>query len=402
MSLRQRPARVAAGLSAALLLAACATSPAPREGEVDRLAAERFRTQPAQDDVVASPDWYRPRAEVRGAPRPWPTATAPADERAARFASAVEVARGYDTLALVVVQDGRLVVEDYGPGVGPDFAFDTQSMHRGLLALAVLAAVEQGAIPALDTPASRYLPEWAGAEDPRARITVGDLLRGQSGLADPPFANRVDSPSMLLFIGSDLRRVVLSQPLKSAPGTVHRGVALDAQALGLVLERATGRPYARHLSDRIWKPIGAGTAQVRLDRPGGNTRTFCCIQATARDWARVGQLVLDRGRAGGRQVLAEASIAQLLAPTPLAPAWGMFWLREPVALVPRSVAGDRPLPKPTAFASEGVVYIGGRGGQRVFVLPQQRAVVVRIGRIRNDFDDGAFLNPFIEALGRGR
>ena len=112
--------------------------------------------------------------------------------------------------------------------------------------------------------------------------------------------------------------------------------------------------------------------------------------------------MLDRGRAGGRQVLAEASIAQLLAPTPLAPAWGMFWLREPVALVPRSVAGDRPLPKPTAFASEGVVYIGGRGGQRVFVLPQQRAVVVRIGRIRNDFDDGAFLNPFIEALGRGR
>ena len=370
----------------------------PRAAVVDARALERFGRMPPQDDVVGSADWYRPRVAVAGAPRPWPESLAPAGA----FADALQAARGYDTLALVVVQDGRVVLEDYAGGIGPGQRFDTQSMHRGLLALAVLAAAEQGAIPSLDLPASRWLREWSDPADPRSRITVRDLLLGQSGLVDPPFENRPDSPGMLLFIGSDLAGPVLSQPLRSAPGAVHRGVALDAQALGLLLERATGRGYARHLSERIWKPIGADTAWVRLDRPGGNTRTFCCIQATARDWARVGQLVLDRGRAGGREVLPASRIDELLGPSPLSPAHAMFWLREPVALVPRSVAGDRPLPEPTAFASDGVVYFGGRGGQRVYVLPRQSAVVVRIGRIRNDFDDGLFLNPFIAALDRGR
>jgi hypothetical protein len=68
-----------------------------------------------------------------------------------------------------------------------------------------------------------------------------------------------------------------------------------------------------------------------------------------------------------------------------------------VALVPRSLRGAPP-PVLTAFAEPGVAYIGGRGGQRVYVVPSQRAVVVRIGRIRNDFDDGRFLNPFIDAM----
>ena len=100
--------------------------------------------------------------------------------------------------------------------------------------------------------------------------------------------------------------------------------------------------------------------------------------------------------------VAAASRKSLLAsagsPAPLNRAVGMSWFLEPTPLVPRSVAGDRPLPVPTAFDAKGVVYAGGRGGQRVYILPAQNAVVVRIGRIRNDFDDGAFLNPFIAAL----
>jgi hypothetical protein len=76
----------------------------------------------------------------------------------------------------------------------------------------------------------------------------------------------------------------------------------------------------------------------------------------------------------------------------------MVWSREPVLLVPRSVQEGRAAPVLTPFADDGVFYIGGRGGQRVFVLTRQRAVIVRIGRVRNDFDDGKFVNAFIAAL----
>lgn len=370
--------------------------------QLDDLAAERFARMPAADDVVADGSWYTPTVTVKGRARPWFTTAieqqARAETQPPRLAAARQLARDYDTLALVVLRDGQLLLEDYAAGIDPARRFDTQSMHRGLLALAVLAAIEDGHIPSRDTPAARWLPEWRGGDDPRRLITVGDLLWGQAALADPPFENRPESPGMQMFIGPDLRRTALAQPAYAAPGTIDRSSTLDAQVLGLILEAATGRSYARHLSERIWQPAGAADAYVRLDRPRGNTRTFCCIQASARDWARIGQLVLDRGVGAHGRALNEHSIATMLAPSPLSPAHGMVWSREPVLLVPRSVQAGRAAPALTPFAEDGVVYIGGRGGQRVFVLTRQRVVIVRIGRVRNDFDDGKFVNAFIAAL----
>lgn len=359
-------------------------------------AEQRFRDMPAQDDVIASADWYRPRVRVPGAPQ----ARSPGADTAvrARFEKALAVSRDYDSLGLVVMVDGKLLLEDYAPGFDARARFDSQSMHRALLAIAVLAALEDGAIRSLSQPLADFLPEWSAPDDARGRITLFDLLYNQSGFVDPSYENRLDSAGMQLFIGTDLRALVLAQKPVVAAGKNYRGTALDAQLLGLVLERATGQSYAKYLSRRLWRPIDAGDAWVRLDREGGSTRTFCCIQASARDWAHVGELVRMRGRTQDGAVLTEASIARLLAPAPLNPGAGMSWFLEPTSLVPRSVAGDRPLPKPTPFAATGVVYAGGRGGQRVYVLPQQRAVVVRLGRIRNDFDDGKFLNPFIAAL----
>jgi len=374
---------------------------------VDPLVEARFRAMPAQDAVVSADDWYQPTMVVRGAqavgaqaagaptaPR-WPSTASPVV--APHYAAALGNAKDWDTLALVVLRDGQLELEYYAPGITPATRFDTQSMHRGLLALAVLAAVEDGRIDSLDSPAAKWLPEWHSEGDARAAITLRDLLLGQSGLVDPPFENRADSPGMQLFIGNDLRALVAAQAAQAPRGSRWRGNALDSQVLGLVLEAATGEAYADYLSRRLWQPIGAADALVQLDRTGGSTRTFCCLKSTARDWARVGELVRSRGKAAGRQVLATESVAAALAPSPLNRATGMSWLLEPVALIPRSLR-DLPPPALTPFAEPGIVYIGGRGGQRVYVLPAQRAVVVRIGRIRNDFDDGRFLNPFIDAM----
>ena len=395
--------RVCVLLTGVLLTVGCSTTPVATTAA--QSAAERFRIMPPQDEVVGRADWYRPRMRVAGvspaAPRAGTTVGAPKDSLD-RYAAALEVAHRWDSLAVVVLVDGRVVLEDYAVGVDSNTRFDSQSMHRGLLALAVLAAREDGAIRSLAQPLADFIPEWRAAADARGRIRLNDLLHNQSGFVDPAYEFRADSPGMQLFIGDDLRGLVLAQRPTSPPGKNYRGTALDAQLLGLVLERATGEPYAKYLSRRLWRPLGAGEAWVRLDRDGGSTRTFCCLQATARDWARVGELV----RRGGvvqlddreRRILTADSVMQLLTPAPLNRAVGMSWFLEPTPLVPRSVAGDRPLPVPTAFDAKGVVYAGGRGGQRVYVLPAQNAVVVRIGRIRNDFDDGAFLNPFIAAL----
>jgi CubicO group peptidase (beta-lactamase class C family) len=371
------------------------------------VVADRFAKMPAQDDVVNARDWYRPTVTVRGAPRPWPGAGAggvaatpgsgPAAPQA-RFAAALEMSRRYQTLALVVVQDGRIVLEDYAPGIAPGQRFDTQSMARGMLALVVGAALADGHIDSLDAKAARWIPEWSAPGDPRGQISIRDLLHGQSGLSEPRYENKVGSPGLAMFIGTDLRAVALGQTLLAPPGTKYRASTLDMQVLGLALERATGQSYGEYLSRRIWKPIGADDAQVQLDRPRGNTRTFCCLRATARDWARVGQLVIDRGRVDGRQLLPGSWIEQVMTPAPLNPAVGVYWFIKPTALVPSTVDMAKAPAAPTPFAAPGVAYAGGRGGQRLFVLPAQRAVIVRIGAMRYDFDDGQFANTFIAAL----
>jgi CubicO group peptidase (beta-lactamase class C family) len=278
-------------------------------------------------------------------------------------------------------------------------------MHRGLFGLVVAAALEDGVLPSMQATLGTLVPDWFPPTDARSRIRVEDLLHGQSGLEDPPFANAADSPGMRLFVGSDLRTLALAQQPVQPAGERFRGAILDAQLLGLVLEErlrrgGRGGGYAAYLDARIWRPIGAGRATLRLDREGGATRTFCCLQASAPDWARVGQLVLDRGRAPAPRgvVLREASIARLLAPAPLNDAVGAFWFLKPTPLAPRSADPSRVLAQATPFAAPGVVYAGARGGQRVYAIPSRRAVVVRFGAMRYDFDDGAFLNPFLEAL----
>ena len=396
-------------------LAGCSSASLQREADI---VQERYRSMPAQDDVVAASDWYQPTAIVRGAiehdtslrgqrrddkvfSNPSPISShrradgIDADALDADiFESSLSIAKAYDTLALVVLYQGNVVLEHHSDTVPTNTRYDTQSMHRGLVSLAVLAAIEDGYIQTLDTPASRWLHEWR--IDSRSEITVRDLLLGQSGLRNPPYENRPESAGLQLFIGTRLRELVTSQPAEVPRATRWRGNALDAQALGLIVETATGKPYASYLSSRLWQPLGAGDAQVQLDREGGNTRTFCCLKASAYDWALVGELVRTRGAPRGQRILKESSIHELLTPSALNRAQGMSWLLEPVALIPRSLNASTPTLTP--FADPEVVYIGGRGGQRVYVLPGQCAVVVRVGRIRNDFDDGRFLNPFIDAL----
>jgi CubicO group peptidase (beta-lactamase class C family) len=353
--------------------------------------AQRFAAMPPVDDVATSTDWYQPTVVVRGSA----TTVDPAQPLTPRWFQVADVARLTGSLQVVVLQRGQRVAEWYAPESSPERRYDSQSMHRGLLALVAGAALADGSLESMDVPIGRYLHEWRN--DPRGRITVADLMYGRSGFVDPPFELHADNPGLRLFIGEDLLAQLLEvQPVADArPG---RGGAIESQLLGIVIERATRQSYARYLSRVLWQPIGASDALVRLDRPGGHTRTLCCLQASARDWARVGQLVLDNGRAGGRQVLPKDWIQRLRTPSPTQPGVSMYWFLKPTPLAPRAFGGELAPATPTPFLRPDVFYAGGRGGLRVYVIPSLQAVVVRLGKLRYDFDDGAFLNPFLEAL----
>jgi CubicO group peptidase (beta-lactamase class C family) len=351
----------------------------------------RLITYPHLDPVTAV-DWHRPQEKVVGRPGTSLPRAAPGahgiDEEV--LEQAIRYASETDSLALLVVHEGKLVLEEYYGGHTAGTRVNTASTAKTLLALAVGIAIQEGAISSVHAPAVRYLDEWAG--DRRSGITVKNLLRMTSGLRNDdnmlnPFSDLVQA-----HLGDDLAEVVLEIPAEHPAGKRFEYSNFNTQLLAILLERATGTRLADYLGDRLWRHLGTQPAAVWLDREGGNAHAYCCFMATARDWARVGLLLLNQGRVGSKQVVPASWIEQMRTPCPLEPAFGMhLWLGHPPA-DPQRVQRPRP------YVSEDVMYLNGRHDNRVFVLPSRRLVIVRIGMHSSRWDDVYLPNLFMAAM----
>lgn len=300
------------------------------------------------------------------------------------------------SVALLVFHRGALRYEKYWPGYGAATRTNPNSMHKGVLALVVGAAIADGYIGSVDAPASRWITEWQG--DARRDITVRELLQMSSGLEVPIFGTW---KSARILFGSDLMAGVSGLGVAAPHGTDFQYSNANSQLLVTVVERATGKRYAQYLSERIWQRIGASDAALWMDRVGGQPRGFCCLFATARDWLRVGRLILDRGRAGEDQVLPAAWIDAMTAPSARNPNFGMqVWLGSPPgtqrAYNRYTVKAFHSRP----FAASDIVYLDGFGGQRVYIVPSLELVIVRTGVSSTDWDDAILPNALIGAVRR--
>ncbi len=362
--------------------------------------AARMKAFPIAQSVE-SPDAYQPAETVRGRPRALADATAFGGVSVEAIARAQDYADAQGSFALIVLRDGKLVHERYATGFTAASRFSPASMHKTVMALAFGTA----RLP-LDGRVDRWLTEWRG--DPRGAITLRQLLTMSSGLAAPPFSQDPGSVSAQMMFGPDTVKAALSLPLGAVPGATFSYANANSQLAGAVLERATGKRYADLLSTRIWQPIGASDATVWLDRPGGAPHFFCCLQATARDWARVGQLILDGGRVGGkangRQIVPAAWIAEMAKPAATNPNYGLQLWRGSPYVVERKYNATSPLVGRAAkpYARDDVLFMDGAVGQRVYVVPSERLVIVRIGKSSMTWDDSELPNRLLAGIAPAR
>lgn len=300
------------------------------------------------------------------------------------------------SVALLVYHRGALRYERYWPGFDASTRTNPNSMHKGVLALLVGAAIADGHIDSVDAPASRWIGEWR--DTAHRDITVRELLQMSSGLEVPVFGTW--QSSRILF-GSDLSRGVLALGTEAPHGTLFQYNNASSQILVMLLERATGKRYAQFLSERLWSRLGNGDAALWMDRPGGVPRGFCCLFATARDWLRVGRLFLDGGAVGEDQVVPSAWIREMTTPSPRNPGFGMHvWLGSPTdkerVYNRHTIKAYHSAP----FAAADIVFIDGFGGQRVYIVPSLELVIVRTGVSSTDWDDAILPNILIRAVKR--
>ncbi|MFP1633558.1 serine hydrolase domain-containing protein [Zhengella sp. ZM62] len=281
--------------------------------------------------------------------------------------------------AIVVVHKGRIIGERYGEGFDPQTPLLGWSMTKTVTAAIIGALVKEGRL-ALDQ--SALYDSWAG--DERNGISLESLLEMSSGLAWNEGYGDVSDVTRMLYLEEDMAAFAASKPYDPENGNPDGdGLFNYSSGTSVLLSdiwmRASQNPVS-YPWEALFGPLGMTSATFEMDAAG----TFVgssYLYASARDWARFGQLLLQRGAWDGRSLLPAGYVDWMVEPAPASRApWGGYtygrhvWLVGPRGDIPRDRDPE------AAFDLPGDTYwLRGHDGQTIAVLPSHELVVVRMG-----------------------
>jgi CubicO group peptidase (beta-lactamase class C family) len=335
-------------------------------------------------------------AQARGAPaatalaEPWPAGPPEPGVDAAQLRGAVDAAfteahaGGFRrTRAVVVVHHGRIVAERYAPGFGPETPQIGWSMTKTVTAALIGVLVREGK---LSLHSDRLLPQWRAAGDARSAITLDQLLRMTTGLAfDETYGDPLSDVTRMLLETGDGSAFAADKPLEAAPGTRWRYSSGTSYLLSRVLHDAWPEDTVGRARKALLDRIGMRSAALESDAAGVPVGA-AFMYASARDWARFGQFLLQDGVWNGERILPEGWVGYMSTATPQAPRKDFgahLWVR-----VPPPFDSATPVELPS-----DAVHMAGHEGQFVSVIPSRGLVVVRLGLSRPEqvWNQEAFL-----------
>jgi CubicO group peptidase (beta-lactamase class C family) len=265
------------------------------------------------------------------------------------------------TSGVIVLKDGKIVLERYGLGRMPRDRWTSFSVAKSVTSTLVGAAIRDGYIKSLDAPVTDYIRELKGSAydgvSIRQLLTMTSGVKWNEDYSDPhsdvaQAGGRILEPGVNPIV-SYMRRLPRADP----PGTKWVYKTGETDLVGVLVSNAVGRPLANYLSDKIWRPYGMEADGVWTEDVAGHERGGSGISMTLRDYARFGQFMLEGGKAGGRDVLPPGWVADATSPHVQfakgeGRGYGYFWWLSP-----------------GAYAAEGIF------GQEVIVYPADHVVI---------------------------
>lgn len=209
---------------------------------------------------------------------------------------------------LLVIKDGAVVHERYRLGADAESRSTSWSMAKSFVSTLVGMALAEGRIDSLDDPISDYVPALEGtAYD---GISIRHVLQMSSGVDfDETYGNHLSDVRQFFWkiyvFGQDADDVITGYGRERPPGQVFHYASIDTQALAMLLREIYDRPLAALLEQKLWHPLGAAEAFWNVDGESEDATpvAFCCLNARLRDFAKLGQLYLQRGQWQGVQLL---------------------------------------------------------------------------------------------------
>jgi CubicO group peptidase (beta-lactamase class C family) len=309
----------------------------------------------------------------------------------ARAAKYSESKRG---ISMLVMQNGRTIFEHYTNGGSVDARWPIFSGTKSFWGIAALAAVRDGLIR-LDDRVADTITEWKSPAEAgrKSQITIRQLLNFTDGIEE---ASRLHSESI-----RDRNAIAIRLSNVATPGSVFTYGPSHLQIFSELLRRKlNGRRTTAYLEEQVLSPLGLSGLEYKKDARG-NPLLATGFHLTAREWSRLGELVLGRGNYRGQQILPEDLLRQAFAGSRANSSYGLtFWLNRGAPSA-REVDVENMLARPwqrESWAgacickdtpSDMVVGLGS-GYQRLFIIPSMNALIVRQGS-NAKFSDAKFL-----------
>ena len=324
------------------------------------------------DQLGLRTDWIRKGDQVYPLREPAKDWTTDYTFHGSRYSLNEYFKRNFVTGFLVLHND-QIIIEKYFHEADRNSRFVSQSLSKSVVSILVGAAVEEGAIKSVEDPVTKYLP-YLSASGYR-NVTVKNLLQMSAGVnysedyRDPKSGAALIGAALLTGNPSFKNYVQSIQPTNAAPGTKFEYQSVNTQVLGLLLEKVTGKRLNTYAQEKLWSKIGAQSdAFFYESKKQPDTCAFACFNATVRDYARVGLMMLQGGALGKQRVVSNAWVhdsttpdAPYLKPKPGGPEGGYGYAYQ--WWVPPG--------------QDGVFMALGIYGQCIYVNPARHIVIVQ-------------------------
>ena len=276
-----------------------------------------------------------------------------------------------DTNAFLVIRNGVMTYEWYKDGVTQSTQLPSYSVAKTMTSIMIGQLINQGKIKESDKFVDYFPNLKAGSSFDL--VTIQQLLDMQAGVGVSD--NYPTGPSgwgvaiAQMYATTDLDWFLKNnRKMSFEPGSKSEYMSVDTQMLGMIIKKVTGKRVSDYFSKNVWQAVGAKyPATWNVDRIGGTEKTFCCFNASAIDYGRVGMLFLNGGYAGPTKVIDNNWLKRLSTPvTTLDRNWGygaQVW---------------HPYPN-TSLAL-------GLHGQYIFINPATRTVIVKLSDNPTDSD----------------
>lgn len=270
--------------------------------------------------------------------------------------------------ALVIVKHNKLIYEEYWDDYNKNSLTNSFSVAKTFIGLLIGIALDEGKINSVNDPVANYLPEYKDHPE----LTIKHLLTMSSGIN---FDENYKSPfghMAKAYYGTDIKKLNENYTVTETPGETWRYLGGNTIILSFILEKATGQTVSEYMSEKVWQPIGAkNPALWSLDKKDGREKAYCCFYSNAQDFARIGQLYLNKGLWNNQRIITEKYIDESTK--------AAYTLKDdknkPVDFYGYQIWTD-------FYKEMDVFYARGIQGQFIIMIPDRQLVIVRLGHER--------------------